>query len=187
MDCDYIKPKAYLDFTQRIEGFQFFSVPFSDDLINKILNLRFVTIPAYERSPFEVAQHADIDTETAKAFVCELTKGLIELEIDKPLLMAINCYKFFAHSTNKGESIDLHNDARIAACGNPDILCWICDNTTFIGREFIFGDKDQLHSIQPRTGLVCLMDSINKSTLHGVNKLESNSQIITIVGSFDGR
>jgi len=108
---------------------------------------------------------------------------LLAEPFEKSELHYFKTLSYTAHKFKFGESMDLHSD--YIERGEYQILTWLCEKEDFIGREFIYGNReaDQIMKIRPRNGLVCILDLRDKKFVHGVGELKSNHSVITICGS----
>lgn len=107
---------------------------------------------------------------------------LNEVLVDYPdVLEFVNDrFKYNSHKVTKGEGFKVHTDYYEE--GIFQILCWVCKDKDFEGREFLHGKKEDLKKIKPQTGLICLMDILNPDFYHGVSELKTDTEIVTVCG-----
>lgn len=181
-DCElFLADRTYFE-----DGFIFFKIQFSGAFCDKFWSLEFQVEADENQSPFDAKLHAQVPSELAEIYL-RLIQANLPKSVEPYVRDTILSYHVNAHKMQAGDQIELHNDARMGAAGFPDILAWICKAEDFSGRDFLFGSKAKFDSIKPQTGLICLMNSTDKTFLHGVTELETPTEIITIVASFDGR
>ncbi len=167
------------------EAFVFLQMPISQEVQRDFWALNFHLDPELAKSSYDVGLHSEIPAALRSRYLAELKSFLGKSS--SLLNGALDAYHFTVHKMMQGDSIALHSDARSSAQGYPDILCWLCRTENFIGRDFLYGSAENVQRMKPRTGMLCVMSSLDPSFVHGVSLLESQSEILTIVGSFDGR
>lgn len=81
------------------------------------------------------------------------------------------------------ESNELHTHLIPADC---QMIIWIPLTDNFKGRDFIYKSKNQhVNKHHPRYGDICFMKTNDLNFLHGVSKLETDTQIRTILVSIN--
>ena len=81
----------------------------------------------------------------------------------------------------KGDSICLHT--HLTPC-DFQILIWAHEKN-FIGREFVYGKKKSLIKFKPSFGDICFMKTNDLDFVHGVERLESDSRVRTLLISYN--
>jgi hypothetical protein len=73
----------------------------------------------------------------------------------------------------KDEEIKLHYHV---IPGSFQAVTWIPEED-FVGREFLYGTKDNLKTIKPRIGLICFFKPNDSKFIHGVLPLLTDSKV----------
>lgn len=157
----------------------------SEELEQRIHNLEFVYNQQFANNSYDVPRQATLSKPLEDLLKETLQKEVARLDGYLDLSHLMQQYHFSAHKMVKGDSFEMHTEARDTARGFPDILLWFCKNEEYVGREFMYGTRGNLSEVQPETGLCCLVDTIDPNYIHGVKKLQSNTEVITITGTFD--
>jgi hypothetical protein len=79
-----------------------------------------------------------------------------------------------------GEWIPMHNED--AQYSPFEVLLWLTKTEDFIGRDFVMEENGIKRYQKPENGLMCFLDTTAPGIFHGVTPLETDTEIITIVG-----
>lgn len=110
----------------------------------------------------------------------EILKGLKNLGVEEDLWKQIQNFSFDINCMQKGEWVPMHNE--VAQKSPFEIIIWLTKTDDYQGREFVMEGPGFQEEFKPKNGDICLLDTTQHEVYHGVNKLESDTQIISIVG-----
>lgn len=161
-------------------------IKYSDIILNDFLFLDFElskSFIAYILSlNFEEAQEGKL--LVVKKVNNEIRERILEeiksLPIEEAVSKALNDFQFDVNKMTKGCSMPMHNET--GQLSPFEILFWICPSSEFIGRNFVMRKGSEERLMKPRTGLFCFVNTLSQETYHGVDRLESDHEVYSIVG-----
>lgn len=111
----------------------------------------------------------------------EISKVLVGATNDEYLIDSIKSFHYDINRMQIGEWVPMHNET--GQLSPFEVILWLTKTDEYDGREFVMRDQSGMEtSIKPHNGMVCFLDTTQKDVYHGVNKLISDTEIISITG-----
>lgn len=106
---------------------------------------------------------------------------VIKATNDDYLLSEISNFHYDINKMSRGEWVPMHNET--GQLSPFEVILWLTQDDSFEGREFVMRDETgREEMIKPSNGLVCFLDTTQAGIYHGVNKLISDTSVISITG-----
>ncbi|WP_127714877.1 hypothetical protein [Halobacteriovorax sp. HLS] len=99
---------------------------------------------------------------------------------DEYLIQTLNDFHFDINKMIQGEWIEMHNE--VSQFCPFEVILWLSKSEDFVGRDFLIQRHLGRQKVRPTNGLVCFLDTTDPDVFHGVDKLISDHQIISITG-----
>jgi hypothetical protein len=157
-----------------MEKFCFVDSSFPVELSNKIWGLNFKDFGPLEG---EVRYRIKNVNENLRTNLISFFKSLTK---DSYILYTMSDFHFDINKMKIGEWVDMHNE--VSQRCPFEVIVWLVKDSDFKGRDFIMKFPDVTKEIKPKNGLVCFLDTTDCEIYHGVSKLESDVEIISITG-----
>lgn len=157
-----------------VKTFLFTSILIDVELSNKIWSL---DIPDYGSSFGDLRYKLKVTDAATKKIILDILKLV---PMDEIISEAIDSFSYEVNKMIKDEFIPMHNE--VSQKSPFEVLIWLTKTDEFIGRDFIMEKNFKTSKIKPYNGLVCFVDTTCPNSYHGVSKLVSDTEIITIVG-----
>lgn len=111
----------------------------------------------------------------------EIGKVFMSATTDEHLINSIKSFHYDINQMRIGEWVPMHNET--GQLSPFEVILWLTKTDDYKGREFVMRDQNGVEtSVQPHNGMVCFLDTTQKDVYHGVNKLISDTEIISITG-----
>lgn len=158
-----------------IKKFYFTSINLDKDFCDYIWS---INLPDTGKTEGEV-QFKLSDVE--ESIRLKILRGIKSLDVEKDLMQRIEEFHFDINRMRQGEWVPMHNE--VAQKSPFEIILWLTQTDDYEGREFVMKDANGVETYyKPKNGDICLLDTTQPDTYHGVNKLISDTEIISIVG-----
>ena len=102
------------------------------------------------------------------------------IEMDSIIWDFVSKFDFDVNRMTKNEYVPMHNE--ISQRSPIEVVLWLTKTDIYEGRHFIMKGPSLDEKIQPTNGLVCFLDTTARDVYHGVSKLLTDTEIITITG-----
>lgn len=157
-----------------LKKFCFLGANPSKDLQRKIWGLRFDDFGTHDG---EVRYRVRGVEESLRTELVDFFKSCTD---DEYLLKTLSEFHFDINKMIKDEWVEMHNE--LSQFCPFEVILWLTKSDDFIGRDFIIQRPHERETIRPSNGLVCFLDTTDPEIFHGVSKLMSDDQIISITG-----
>lgn len=109
-----------------------------------------------------------------------IVKVLENIPMDDYLRKSLTSFEFDINKMQLGEWVPMHNES---SQKSPfEVILWLTKTDKYQGREFVMEGPGIDRMIQPQNGTVCFLDTTTPNVYHGVKKLETDTEIISITG-----
>lgn len=157
-----------------LDKFVFINAPMPESLSAYIWNLNFVDTGIEAGEVRYKIQ--DVNEEVRSKIISFLSS----IEMDYYLLESIKEFHFDVNRMQAGEYVPMHNE--VSQKSPFEIVIWLTRTDVYEGREFVMKGPSFEKSIKPKDGDICFLDTTQEEVYHGVNKLITDTQIISITG-----
>ncbi len=157
-----------------LDKFCFTKVELAEEIEERIWALSF---DDYGKSEGEVRFRVKDVSEDIRVELIDIFKSCTE---DEYLLSTLSEFHFNINKMMKDEWVQMHNE--VAQLCPFEVILWMTKNDEFLGRDFLIDAPSMNRKIRPANGLVCFLDTTDPQIFHGVDKLLSDDQIISITG-----
>ena len=163
-------------------GFSFSKLKISETLLEKIYNLEF-TLENVEKNDNAQATLGECKLPMFGDIAVELRAILCESTDDPTLKEIFLSMGFMASKFSQGDFINLHKDHRKHKNSDFHLNIWL-PRSHYVGRDFVFGTKDETSRIHPELGDAVIISNCPDKFIHGVTPFIEGEPNISINGYY---
>lgn len=157
-----------------LKTFAFIKTDIPQDLYDHIWSLDF---PDTGIDPEEIRYKIQGTDEVTRKKIIEY---ILSQDIDPSLMVFIKDFQFDINKIRQNEFVPMHNE--VSQKSPFEVVFWLTKTDNYQGREFIMLKNGIESRIQPKNGTMCFLDTTPPDVYHGVSKLITDTEIITVTG-----